>query len=93
MNSATGSWEVRVLRLGRKGLRRAPEHERARLVAALEEMRRDPFAGDVQPLTGQPGSFRRRVGNWRIFFDLDRVQRVVEVRDILRRTTTTYRKR
>jgi mRNA-degrading endonuclease RelE of RelBE toxin-antitoxin system len=56
-------------------------------------MRQNPFAGDVLPLTGQPGSFRRRVGNWRIFFDLDRAQRLVEVRDIVRRATTTYRKR
>jgi hypothetical protein len=33
------------------------------------------------------------VGNWRIFFDLTAEQLLIEVRDVVRRTTTTYRKR
>lgn len=53
----------------------------------------DPFAGDVQPSKGHPVAFRRRVGNWRIFFEADRAHRVVEITDIVRRTSTTYRKR
>jgi mRNA-degrading endonuclease RelE of RelBE toxin-antitoxin system len=36
---------------------------------------------------------RQRVGDSRIFFDLDDEQRLVEVRLIERRTTTTYGKR
>jgi mRNA-degrading endonuclease RelE of RelBE toxin-antitoxin system len=55
-------------------------------------MESDPLAGDVMLLKGQR-TFRRRVGNWRIFFDLSPEQLLVEVRDIVRRTTTTYRKR
>jgi mRNA-degrading endonuclease RelE of RelBE toxin-antitoxin system len=58
-----------------------------------EEMTRDPFAGDVIPLTNERAAYRRRVGNWRIFFDVDREKRLVDVTDIDRRTTTTYRKR
>ncbi|MGH7150591.1 MAG: type II toxin-antitoxin system RelE family toxin [Planctomycetota bacterium] len=53
----------------------------------------DPLAGDVQPLKNQPAAFRRRVGDWRIFFDLDLEHRVVAVPYIERRTSTTYRKR
>ncbi len=53
----------------------------------------DPFAGDVQPSKGHPVAFRRRVGNWRIFFEADRAHRVVEITDIVRCTSTTYRKR
>lgn len=56
-------------------------------------MAADPFVGDVEPLKGTPNSFRRRVGDWRIFFDVDRERRIVDVTDIARRTTTTYRKR
>ena len=53
----------------------------------------DPFGGDVQPLKGHPATFRRRVGNWRIFFDADRDHRTIDITDIVRRTSTTYRKR
>lgn len=55
-------------------------------------MQTDPLAGDVLRLTGQR-TFRRRVGNWRILFDLSPEQLSVDVRDIERRTTTTHRKR
>ena len=53
-----------------------------------------PTAGDVLGLKGQDrASYRRRVGSWRIFFDLERDVLVVSVIDIERRTTTTYRRR
>lgn len=53
----------------------------------------DPFAGDVERLKHQPTAFRRRFGDWRIFFDADPARRLVEVRYIERRTSTTYRQR
>jgi len=56
-------------------------------------MERDPFAGDLQRLKDQPAVFRRRIGDWRIFFDAHSQQRLLVVTDIVRRTTTTYRKR
>ena len=60
---------------------------------ALRQMENGPFVGDVAPLTHQPTAFRRRVGDWRIFFDVYPARRLVEVREIKRRTTTTYRRR
>jgi mRNA-degrading endonuclease RelE of RelBE toxin-antitoxin system len=56
-------------------------------------MEQNPFTGDIQRLENQPTAFRRRVGDWRIFFDVYPEQRLVEVTDIVRRTTTTYRGR
>jgi mRNA-degrading endonuclease RelE of RelBE toxin-antitoxin system len=53
----------------------------------------DPFIGDIQRLTNERAAFRRRVGDWRIFFDLDPERQVVDVSSIERRTTTTYRRR
>ena len=42
-------------------------------------MEQDPFAGDVLPLKNERTAFRRRLGDWRIFFDADRESRIVEV--------------
>ena len=36
---------------------------------------------------------RRAVGDWRLFFDLDWTRTIVDVTEVVRRTTTTYRKR
>ena len=56
-------------------------------------MRSDPFTGDIERLKDERAAFRRRVGDWRIFFDVDPERRVVDVPSIECRTTTTYRKR
>jgi mRNA-degrading endonuclease RelE of RelBE toxin-antitoxin system len=52
-------------------------------------MRQDPFRGDVRKLQGLPG-LRRRVGNWRIFFEIVAEHRQVVVTAVERRTSTTY---
>jgi mRNA-degrading endonuclease RelE of RelBE toxin-antitoxin system len=52
-------------------------------------MEKDPRAGDVRRLGGE-SILRRRVGDWRIFFELDETRRIVFVAQISRRSSTTY---
>ncbi len=59
-------------------------------MAALDAMRSDPLSGDLVKLAGHD-AFRRRVGNYRIIFQIDFRTFAVGVFDIQRRTTTTYR--
>ncbi|MBI3756946.1 MAG: hypothetical protein HY267_03115 [Deltaproteobacteria bacterium] len=56
--------------LVQKRLARASKPDREWLLKALADMATDPFAGDVLPLKGQQNTFRRRVGDWRIFLTL-----------------------
>jgi mRNA-degrading endonuclease RelE of RelBE toxin-antitoxin system len=58
-------------------------------MAALAEMQQDPFQGDIRKLRGLLG-FRRRVGNWRILFEVVIGRRHVAIAAIERRTSTTY---
>ena len=77
-----------------KVLRRVRGKDKKLLLDAIENMRVDPFAGDVKSLTNDPhAAFRRRVGAWRIFFDVEPDGAVVMIAAVLRRTTTPYRKR
>jgi mRNA-degrading endonuclease RelE of RelBE toxin-antitoxin system len=50
----------------------------------------DPFSGDVLKLEGEGNRWRRRVGNYRIFFSVDMTARTVDVTGIVRRASTTY---
>ena len=93
MNSVPGSWKLRVKKPARKNLRRAPRPERERLAAELEAIARDPFGGDTQRLQRSPESYRRRVGDYRILYDVFFPDRLIHVTDITRRTSTTYRQR
>jgi mRNA-degrading endonuclease RelE of RelBE toxin-antitoxin system len=52
-------------------------------------MEMNPFLGDIKYLSGQD-RLRRRVGDWRIFFRLDRTERILYVLAIERRISTTY---
>ena len=51
-------------------------------------MQNDPFSGDVKRL--QPSGWRRRVGNYRVFYDLHIEEHRILVIGIKRRTSTTY---
>mgnify|MGYP002392197958 FL=1 len=53
-------------------------------------MSEDPFAADVARLRGLPTAWRRRVGDWRILYDLHPDRGLNVVASIRRRTSTTY---
>ena len=82
-------WTVVLAGPAQKSLKRIPVGDQTRILAALGEMQRDPFQGDIRKLQGLPG-FRRRVGNWRVFFDIVPERKHVVVTAIERRTSTTY---
>ena len=84
-------WRVSVAKPALRKLARVPELNAARIWAALDQMVQDPFVGDVRKLS--EGAYRRRVGNFRIFFEPHPAIRFVEVTAIERRTSTTYRRR
>jgi mRNA-degrading endonuclease RelE of RelBE toxin-antitoxin system len=66
-----------------------PSRDQARIRAAIDEMETNPFSGDIKYLQGQEW-LRRRVGNWRIFFRLERAEDTLYIVAIERRTSTTY---
>jgi mRNA interferase RelE/StbE len=82
-------WTVVLAGPARKSLKRIPANDKTRVLAALAEMQQDPFQGDIRKLQGLPG-FRRRVGDWRILFEVVLERRQVVVAAIERRTSTTY---
>ena len=91
--SSSETWHLLAEARAQKVIARASKPERERLQAVLKQMEQDPFAGDVVRLHDQPTAFRRRVGAWRLFFDVFPDTRLVRIRLIERRTTTTYRQR
>lgn len=86
-------WKLIVANRAQKNLKKFPADVRRRIVAALKNLARDPFARGVIPLKGSAMGFRLRVGDYRILFDVNTNDAWIEVRDITRRTTQTYRRR
>ena len=84
------TWTIHVARRAEKQLAKAPAKSRRLLLAALDEMQHNPFSGDVSRLISQLSTWRRRVGAYRIFFDVYPDRHHIDVLDIARRTSTTY---
>lgn len=84
------NWTVRVAKPAQKTVAKFPAKDQARIRAAVRAMADDPFSGDVLKLEGAGDRWRRRVGNYRIFFAVDNAVRAVDISGIVRRTSTTY---
>ena len=89
MNSAA-PWTVRVDRAVEKQLRRIPWRDAERVFSAITEMAANPYSGDVVKMHGEEDTWRRRVGSYRIFFEVLSEECVVYVYRVERRTSTTY---
>jgi len=86
-------WTIRVARTVERKLRRLSPKDRKLVLEALDQLRRDPYSADIEALRSQPTGFRLRAGNWRLPIDVYADELTIIVADVLRRTTTTYRRR
>ncbi len=82
------NWTLVVTKPARKEFERLPNRDQLRIKTVLVEMEASPFNGDIKRL--YPSGWRRRIGNYRIFYDLDVKAHRIVVTAILRRTSTTY---
>lgn len=72
-------WDYRLSKQSFKNIKKIPKKEQERVYATLEEMRRDPFLGDIRLIQGEKNLYRRRVGNYRIYFRPLKSPNVLEI--------------
>ena len=86
-------WAVELSAAAEKDLKRLPRDRRARIERAINEMEKNPFAGDVKALKSSEwkGRFRKRVGPYCIIFTVDHRTMAVAISAVLIRSEQTYR--
>lgn len=82
-------WGLVIGSRAKRQYRRIPSQDRRGIDAAFSEMCEDPFKGDVKTLHGL-NSLRRRVGDWRVLFELSEAKKLIIVTAIKRRGSSTY---
>ena len=87
------NWGIELSASAVKELKKLPRGRLTQIARAIDEMERDPLAGDVKPLKGPEWKdhFRKRVGSYRIIFTLDRMAATLAISAILLRSEKTYR--
>ena len=82
-------WGLLIGNRAKRQLGGLPADGREQINKAFSQMCEDPFEGDVKFLRGLH-SLRRRVGDWRILFELSETERIILVTAVKRRGSNTY---
>lgn len=83
-------WELIIDKAVKKYLKRIPKKDVERIIAAIEELPVNPYTGDIDKMEGEEDAWRRRIGSYRIFYEIKTKQKIINVYDLNRRTSPTY---
>jgi len=84
------NWALHIGKSARKNLARFPKKDQKRIATAMREFVFNPYEGDIEKIEGEINVWRRRVGNYRILYEVDATRKLICVRDVNRRTSNTY---
>lgn len=84
------TWRIGVDPTARRALNRFPKKDSERILDVFDQLIFDPYIGDIEKLEGEENKWRRRVGNYRIFYRIYQHSRTVYVVEIERRDSHTY---
>lgn len=89
MNSPK-NWGLQIDPSVFKALKKTPRRDAEAILRSVHLLPADPFFGDIQKMRGEENVWRRRIGDYRIFYKLEVVERVILVFRLERRTSKTY---
>jgi mRNA interferase RelE/StbE len=84
------SWELRVSKDALKALAKIPKDHAEKILEVVETLVVNPFVGDIKKIRGEDQTWRRRVGEYRILFELYQNEKIIFVFSIKRRSSNTY---
>lgn len=84
------NWTVIIDGSAEKYLKRIPRQDADRIRKALRELIYKPHTGDVEKMKGNEDIWRRRVGSYRILYEIYESKRLIYVSGIKRRASSTY---
>lgn len=89
MNS-NANWGLRVREKVYKDLEKFPQKDRGNIIKAIEQLPFNPYLGDIEKMKDEENSWRRRIGAYRIFYEVILQEKVIYVFRVERRTSKTY---
>jgi mRNA-degrading endonuclease RelE of RelBE toxin-antitoxin system len=86
-------WQIKLSAEAIKQLTNQPANRQRQIARAISAISEDPFQGNVRPLRGKrwQGRFRKTAGRYRIIFQVDHDQEIINMSAILLRSDQTYR--
>ena len=79
------SFEIQWRNSIKKDLRSLPRQEASRIVSAVSELANDPLPHGSQKLSGSERTYRIRVGDYRVVYEVYADLRIVEIQRVRHR--------
>lgn len=90
MNLGSG-WQLKIRDRVLKDVARFPKRDQMAIDEVIgDEIGTNPYLGDIEKMKGEENSWRRRVGNYRIFYEIIVRDKTIYIFRIERRTSKTY---
>ncbi len=84
------NWKIEIRGKVYKDTEKFPKNDRMRIFQIFEEILANPFFGDIQKMKGEENVWRRRIGAYRIFYEILPKDKVIYIFRVERRTSKTY---
>ena len=74
-----------------KSYKKIPREYQLKIKEIILRLEENPYSSGIIKLLNYPvAQYRKRVGDYRILFDIDDDNKIIVIADIRRRTSTTY---
>lgn len=84
------NWVLQIDPIVYKFLKKIPRKDAERILIEINNLRNNPFYGNIQKMKGGENVWRRRIGVYRIRYELIIKEKLVHVFRAERRTSKTY---
>lgn len=90
MDNLKRDWVLQIDPDVLKKLKKFPQKDTKRITSLIDSLTHDPYDGDIQKMKGEQNVWRRRIGSYRLFYEVITEEKIIHVFHTERRTTTTY---
>ena len=88
--SSAKNWVLQIDDSVYKFLAKIPRKDAERILSVIQDLPLDPFRGDIKKMKGEQNVWRRRIGVYRIRYELIVEEKVIHVFLVERRTSSNY---
>ena len=84
------NWVLQIDDSVYKFLTKISRKEADRILSTIRDLTVNPFRGDIQKMKGEENVWRRRIGSYRIRYELIAAEKVIHIFLAERRTSSSY---
>lgn len=84
------NWELKIDPGVHKDLSKFPKDYARKILEVILSFEENPYGGDIEKIKGEKSLWRRRVGVYRVFYEVNQELNFVHVLWVERRVSKTY---